>query len=457
MPVGATGFNVYRGLTPQQLFRIASNQTPATTFTDTDLDPQTILPADPQFDHVNLYWRWELLPEAAVTVHSSTTVGNTALELTVNQYQSAVVRITRGHGAGQERQITGNTASVVTVDPAWTVEPDATSYFVIAENSWRTGNSGNSSPLTIDVPERIGSGVEISARAANASGDEAAYELSPLTRWVLGESGDLAADSAVPPAPTFALTVSQGTIELGGVAFTSLLNTTGIVAGTYSFHYYDEVNGVPTGLSAGVVAGDSTIRFSSTITAGVLVQIDQEIILTGATTSGATAVTRGVHSTAPADHPGTAPVYPLAEKVVIVPFIRNFFGSPASGEWNYSVELPDVRIASVGVVHDEFAGRRFRRGEPVYGHERLGAEDFGGRTVFVPDNRLPGCSDGSGAECYRRLPAVGGGYLCGVAGACVGIGRNAGGDPQRSALRDCAIRSGGCDFVCGSGVRFARV
>ena len=42
-----------------------------------------------------------------------------------------------------------------------------------------------------------------------------------------------------------------------------------------------------------------------------------------------------------------SPAYPLSEKVVIVPFIKNFFGSPASGEWNYSVELPDVRIASV--------------------------------------------------------------------------------------------------------------
>jgi hypothetical protein len=54
-----------------------------------------------------------------------------------------------------------------------------------------------------------------------------------------------------------------------------------------------------------------------------------------------------MHSTTAADHAVTAPVYPLSDKVVIVPFISEFFGSPASGEWNYSVELPDVRIASV--------------------------------------------------------------------------------------------------------------
>jgi len=347
LPVGATVFNVYRGVTPQQLFRIASSQAPGTAFLDTGMPPLAILPPDPQFDHVDLYWRWELVPEAPVTVHSSTTVGNGTLALTVNQYQSAVVRISRGTGAGQEQQITGNSATVITVGQPWTVEPDATSYFVIAENSWRTGNSGQSSPLTIDLPERIGSGVQVSARAANASGEEAAYELSPLTRWVLGESGDLAADFAAPPAPSFALSAGQGSIELGGIAFTSLQNTTSIVAGTYTFHYYDEINGAPVALNAAVVAADLTIQFGAAIAAGTLVQIDQEIILVGTTTSGVSAVTRGVHTTTAADHAMAASVYPLADQVVIVPFIKSFFGSPASGEWNYSVELPDVRLASV--------------------------------------------------------------------------------------------------------------
>jgi len=348
LPVGATAFNVYRGPTPRQLFRIATNHAPAAAFTDTGLAPQTILPPDPNFDHVDLYWRWELLPEAAVTSHSLTTVGNGSLELVVNEYVSAIVRITRGRGAGQERQITSNTVTVLTIGQAWTVEPDATSYFAIAENSWRTGNSGNSSPLTIDVPERIGAGVQVSARAANANGDEASYELSPLTRWTLGESGDLAGDSDVPPAPEFAIAVSQGTIDLAGIAFTSLKNTTSIVAGTYTFHYYDEINGSTTSLSAAVGAADETIQFSAPPAVGTLVQIDQEIILIGNKNSTAAgAVTRGVQSTTAAGHAATAPVYPLSEKVLIVPFIKNFFGSPASGDWNYAVELPDVRLASI--------------------------------------------------------------------------------------------------------------
>jgi hypothetical protein len=348
LPASATGFNVYRGSTPQQFFRIATNQPAAPSFVDTGLAPQTILPPDPNFDHVDLNWRWELVPEAAVTTHTETTVGNGALNLPVNQYQSAVVRITRGTGAGQEQQITANTASVVTVGQTWTVEPDATSFFVIAENSWRTGNSGNSSPLTIDVPERIGETVQVSARAANAADVEASYELSPLTRWTLGESGGLAADSAVPPAPNFALTVSPGIVNLGGIAFAALQNTTGIIAGTYTFHYFDEINGLPLALNAAVAVADAKIQFAAPLASGALVQIDQEIILAGATdANGNTAVTRGMHNTAAAAHAATAPVYPLSEKISIVPFIKNFFGSPSSGDWNYSVELPDVRIASV--------------------------------------------------------------------------------------------------------------
>ena len=357
LPAGAASFNVYRGVTPQQLFRIASTQAPAKTFTDTGLAPLPILPPDPNFDHVDLYWRWELLPEAPVTVHTATTVGNGVLELPVNEYASAIVRISRGTGAGQEQQIASNTATVITVGRPWTVEPDDTSFFVIAENSWRTGNSGKSSPLTIDVPERIGSGVHVLARAANATGDKASYDLSPLTRWILGGSGTLAADFSVPPAPTFALSASQGTVELGGIAFTSLQNTTSITAGTYTFHYFDEVNGTPVALSALVAAADTTIQFAVAVEAGTLVQIDQEIILVGATTAGASAVTRGMHSTTAADHAVTAPVYPLADKVVIVPFIKQFFGSPASGEWNYSVELPDVRIASVELYMTNSLGK----------------------------------------------------------------------------------------------------
>jgi hypothetical protein len=346
MPAGAVSFHVYRGPAPEQLFRNASNVAPADSFVDAGAAPQAILPPDPQFDHVELSWRWELLPEAPVTAHSATSVGNGALALAADVYRSQIVRISRGRGAGQERQIAGNSATLLTIDRAWVTEPDATSFFVVVENSWRAGNSGKSSPLTIEVPERIGAGVEISARAANASGALASFELSPLTRWVLGQSGDLAADFAPPPAPFFAISVLDGRVGMSGIAFGSLQNTTGIVAGTYTFHYYDELSGAPVAMGAPLSAAETSAVFASPVTAGTLLQIGQEILQTGETAGGVTAVTRAMHSTTADDHPIFELAWPLTDKVVIVPFIRNFFGTPASGEWRGTVDLPDVRIAS---------------------------------------------------------------------------------------------------------------
>jgi len=49
------------------------------------------------------YWRLELQPEAAATIHGPTTIGNDALEMTVNRYRNAVgAGLRGGRGAGQE-------------------------------------------------------------------------------------------------------------------------------------------------------------------------------------------------------------------------------------------------------------------------------------------------------------------------------------------------------------------
>ena len=68
--------------------------------------------------------------------------------------------------------------------------------------------------------------------------------------------------------------------------------------------------------------------------------------MTGLNADGSCAVTRGMTSTVAADHALPVSAYPLSEKVIIVPFVKNFFGSPASGDWRYSVSIPNVRIAS---------------------------------------------------------------------------------------------------------------
>jgi len=64
-------------------------------------------------------------------------------------------------------------------------------------------------------------------------------------------------------------------------------------------------------------------------------------------TNGTTiSVTRASHGTAAAAHSVGAGVYILAEKIFILPFAQDFFGSPASGNWSFPTLLPDCRVTS---------------------------------------------------------------------------------------------------------------
>jgi hypothetical protein len=111
------------------------------------------------------------------------------------------------------------------------------------------------------------------------------------------------------------------------------------------------VNGsAPAVLSAPIGIADTFISCPNVVEARTLLQVDQEILcVTGASNAGTLTVTRGAHGTTAATHQQNAPVYLLSQKVVIAPFVKNFFGTPASGDWQSTVQIPNVRIASVGL------------------------------------------------------------------------------------------------------------
>jgi hypothetical protein len=186
-PPVAAAFRVYRGASPAQLYRIASNQSIATQFTDSGLAHQISPPPDPNFDHANFYWRMEQQPECPATMHDSVTIGNDTLQMVVNGYQGMIVRITRGTGAAQERVIASNTTTAVEISLPWDTQPDATSYFVVAESGWHPGATAHASPVQFAIPNRPGATVHISGRAANVNNEESPLELCTLTRWVIGD------------------------------------------------------------------------------------------------------------------------------------------------------------------------------------------------------------------------------------------------------------------------------
>jgi hypothetical protein len=352
---GTSGFHVYRGSTPAQFFRIASNQAIAVEFTDHGLDKELVTPIDPNYDHANFYWRMELQPEAAATIHGMAAIGNDQIHMTENRYRGMTARITRGLGAGQERGITANSETTLTVSPAWAVTPDATSFFVVAESGWQFGALTRTSPVKFEVPNRGGETVEICGRAANVNDNECAEELSVVTRHQIGGSGG--SDADVPPTPYFGMGPGQrgGTAELSGVSFTDLANTQTISSATLTLHYWDEL-GVSPGarLAKGIVDTDQEIDLvsASPATPGSFVQIDYEVVRVDAVENGGTRwqITRGMHRSEAAAHAAQTPVYPLLSKVVIAAFPPGFFGSPYSGSWSYPISLPNLRIASAELL-----------------------------------------------------------------------------------------------------------
>lgn len=350
-PSSTAAFSVYRGSNPMQLLRIAANHAVASSFTDSGATAELVGPPDSSYNHANFYWRLELQPEANADVHSATTIGKSGLGMLPDNFRGALVRVTRGTGATQERVVTGNTTTTLTVTPPWRVEPDATSYFVVAEGTWKFGGVSVSSPAEFEVSNMPGATVEVSGRSANAHDEESAYELNPLTRWQIGGSGG-GVDLDTPPAPVFGLNMAgQGTVELAGVGFTTLENTHDIEAGTLGLFHWDELSS-PTAyaLGSGVIATDIVIPVSPAGSAGEgdLIQIEEEILEVTAVASGGAeySVIRGSYGSTAAAHDAGKLLYHLKRSIEIVPFVRGFFGSPASGAFRYSVFLPDVRIGA---------------------------------------------------------------------------------------------------------------
>jgi hypothetical protein len=351
-PAVASGFNVYRGANPSQLLRIAQNQTVASSFADTGLAPALGTPVDRNFDHANFYWRLELFPETQVSLHSSTTVGNSAAAMIADEYIGKLVRITQGTGAGQERNVAGNSTTTLTLATPWDTEPDTTSFFVVSEASWQFGALAQSTPAVFQVPSREGATIEISGRAANVHNGECSYELSPLTRYQLGGPDSAPLDTDVPPGPIYNISNDgAGSITINGIGFTSFVNTKTINAGTLTLHFWDETAPVSTVLLSTALDASSTAVTLATAGSGQtgsIIQVDLELmtVQTVGTGSLSYVVERGAFGSTAAAHTVSAPVTDLLGQSSIIPFVNNFFGSDASGSFSYSVALPDVRIVA---------------------------------------------------------------------------------------------------------------
>jgi hypothetical protein len=348
-PSSATSFNVYRGTTPQMLYRIASNQPINASYTDPGASPQPIGPPDANFDHANFYYRYEYAGPFLVTSFSSNTIGSTDMGAASLAYVGMVVRIIEGTGRGQERSISSNDQTTVTITSTWSVLPDATSTFVIAESSWRFAAVSANSPVQFELPYRTGTVIQISGRAANVHNQEGTPDLCPLTRWALGQEQP---DAGVPGIPNFSVAApGGGELILYQIGFNDLTNTGSISTGTLQLFYWNELNTPsPYALAAALDATSTTLFLIGVLALqpSNIIQLGAELmtVLSVNATANTYTVVRGVLGSSASTHNAGDLVLHLGTSFVIVPFGANFFANRASINYLHSVSVPDVRISA---------------------------------------------------------------------------------------------------------------
>ncbi|MGA8026575.1 MAG: phage tail protein [Bryobacteraceae bacterium] len=354
-PSTATAFNVYRGMTPQMLYRISTDIPISTSYTDTGAAAQPIGPPDANFDHANFYYRYEYAGPFPVTIFSSTTIGWQDMGATSLAYTGMVVRIIDGTGRGQERSIATNNATTLTVSSAWSVVPDVTSTFVVAEASWNFAAVCATSPAQFEISYNAGAVIQISGRGANVNNQEGTADLCPLTRWPLGGGQ---ADAGVAGMPDFMLAVpGGGDLTIYQVGFDDLKNTSSISTGTLQLFYWNELESPSIyTLAAALDATATTVSLSQSVAssqvtppqAGDTIQADEELMTILSLTSepGTYTVVRASLASAPATHSAGTPVLPLGTSVLVVPFALNFFENRASIDFLHTASLPDIRISA---------------------------------------------------------------------------------------------------------------
>jgi hypothetical protein len=348
-PVRAVSFNVYRGATPQMLYRIASAVPLNGTYTDTGASPQPAGPPDASFDHANFYYRFEYAGPFTATVFSATTIGSADMGAASLAYSAMVVRIIEGTGRGQERSIATNDQTTLTISVVWSVLPDSTSIFVVVEGSWKFGAVSATSPVQFEISYHAGTVLQISGRGANVNNQEGTADLCPLTRWPLGGGKS---DAGLPGSPEFLLSVpGGGNVTVFDIGFEHLDNTSSVSSGTLQIFSWNELQ-APSSyfLTAALdnMAGSILLNQVADPQVGDIIQAGTELmaILSVDLAGDRYGVVRGALNSAATTHPAGEPVLHLQRAILILPFAHDFFENRASVNYLHTVSLPDVRICA---------------------------------------------------------------------------------------------------------------
>jgi hypothetical protein len=129
---------------------------------------------------------------STVTSAASTTLTDTAMAWLTNQWANHQVRIFAGTGVGQIRTISSNTGTVLTVSSAWTVNPDATSTYIIEGNDDYFYLLGNNAVTLYRYSVSANTWTTLTPTAARAGAPGAGMSgswVSSVPTWALNSNG----------------------------------------------------------------------------------------------------------------------------------------------------------------------------------------------------------------------------------------------------------------------------
>jgi hypothetical protein len=353
----AVSVNVYRGISPYRLSRVASGVAPGPSITDTGAASTAVLPPDSNYSKLRSYYRRQFLPAQLPDVFSSVSIGKTGLALTPDEWIGRTVVIRSGTGKGQERQISAHSPSVFTISEAWTTTPDATSQFAVVQTEWTEAQESESSEIVVFLPLLSTETFEINLRSVAADGDELTSADSPTVIWQIGVGGPGGADTGVPPAAAFGFRLLEGgTVSVGGFAFGQFTNLSSAYAARLGLWFWDELS-APTPLSLTTAIDNSAELLTVTgliqpLADGDMIQIGEELIRIVARV-GLTSeyqVERSRYLSPASAHAAGALVFQLDRREEVIALLPGLLGSTAGARFRYNTLIPYVRIAAADLA-----------------------------------------------------------------------------------------------------------
>ncbi len=349
-PKAATQFHVYRGLTPQELYRITPTPVPLDVqYTDKGSPAVPAGPPDASFDHANFYYRYEYAGPFLADLYSVSSIGWSNMGAVNLAYTGALARIIEGTGRGQERLIASNTGTTLSVTPNWSVPPDASSRFVVVEGSWKFAAVTSTTPARFEIAYKAGTAIQILGRSANVHNQEADADLCPITRCVLGGGQT---DMGIATIPAFTLSApGAGALQLSQIGFGDLTNTSSVTSGTLQLFSWNELlTPSPYSLAGPMDNVVTTLQLNSPVSfhIGDAIQIGSEIMtVTGLGSDSVTYnVGRGALSSSVGPHGAGDAVLALTRQTIVVPFAPGFFENRASQNFIHPFSLPDGRVSA---------------------------------------------------------------------------------------------------------------